>query len=223
MPIGYFLSAMESGSFISVIYPLRCCLIVLCVPLGEGAEALAERGGGAETEVLFEGSGVGKGDGYVARLHGDEFLVCFKVVVGGKHFGGDEFLLQDGDEVKKVLGRAVADVVYFIGRNRQAVLAVLSFRCVLHDADDAFHDVIDEGEVALAVAVVEDLDGFAGAELVGKTEVGHVWTSGGAIDGEEAQTSGGDIVEFAVGVCQQFVALLRCGVEADGVVNLVVG
>lgn len=104
MPIGYFLSAMESGSFISVIYPLRCCLIVPCVPLCEGAEAVAEGGGGTEAEVAFEGCGVGEGDGHVAGLHGHEFLVGFEVVIGWEYTCCDEFFLKDGDEVQEVFG-----------------------------------------------------------------------------------------------------------------------
>lgn len=37
---------------------------------------------------------------------------------------------------------------------------------MLHDALDAFHDIIDVGEVTLAVAVVEDLDGLSSWSLL---------------------------------------------------------
>jgi len=199
------------------------CLVVAGIPLGEGAEALAEGGGGVEAEVSFQGCGVCVGDGHVAGLHGDEFLVSLEIIVGGEHPCGDKLFLKDGDEVQQVLWGAVADVIDFVGRNRQAVFASLLFGCMLHDADNAFYDVIDEGEVALAVAVVEDLDGLAFAQLVGEAEVCHVRASGGAIDGEEAQAGRGDVVELAVGMCQKLVALLRGGVEADRVIHLVVG
>lgn len=93
---------------------------------------------------------------------------------------------------------------------------------MLHDANDAFYDVIDVGEVAFAVAVVEDLDGLAFTELVGEAEVGHIGTTCGAIDGEEAEAGGGYVVELAVGVCHQFVALFCGGIETDGIVHFVV-
>ena len=199
------------------------CPIIPCIPLGEGAEALAEGGGGAEAEVLFQGGCVGEGRGDVAGLHGDELLMGLEVVVGGKDACPDELFLEDADEVEQVLGGTVSDVVDLVGRDGQAVLACLDFRCVLHDADYAFDDIVDVCEVALAVAVVEDLYGFASAELVGEAEVSHVGPSGRAVDGEEAQAGGGDGVEFAVGVCEEFVAFLGGCVEADGVVHLVVG
>ena len=93
---------------------------------------------------------------------------------------------------------------------------------MLHDANDAFYDVIDKGEVAFAVAVVEDLDGLAFTEFVGEAEVGHVWTTCRTIDCEESETGRGDVVELAVGVCHQFVALFCGGIEADGIVHFVV-
>ena len=66
---------------------------MFCIPLGEGAEALAEGGMWFEAEVVFEGCGVGIGDGYVAGLHGHELLVGFEVVVVGEYACDDEFFL----------------------------------------------------------------------------------------------------------------------------------
>ena len=106
----------------------------------------------------------------------------------------------------------VADVVDFVGWQRESVFAVFLFGGVLHHSDDAFDDVIDVGEVAFAFAVVEYLDGLAGFELVGEAEVGHVGAAGGAIDGKEAQPCAGDVVEFAVGVGHELVALFGGGV-----------
>ena len=45
---------------------------------------------------------------------------------------------------------------------------------MLHDADYAFYDIIDKGEIALAMAVIEDLYLVALTQLVGEAEVGHV-------------------------------------------------
>lgn len=58
---------------------------------------------------------------------------------------------------------------------------------MLHNADYSFHNVIDIGEVALAVAVIEDLDGLAFDQFVSKTKVGHVGTTCRTIDSEEAE------------------------------------
>ena len=43
----------------------------------------------------------------------------------------------------------------------EAVFTLLLLWGVLHHSYYALHDVIDVGEVALTVAIVEDLDGFA--------------------------------------------------------------
>lgn len=146
----------------------------------------------------------------------------FKVIIFREYSSTDKFFLQDGHEVKEVFGRVVADVIYFVWGDGQSVLAVLLFWGVLHDTDHSFHDVIDIGEVALAVAIIENLDGVAFYQLVGEAEVSHVGTTGGAIDSKEAQAGRGDVVEFRVGMGHQLVALLRGGVEAHGVVYLVV-
>ena len=119
-----------------------------------------------------------------------------KVVVLGEHSGADEFLLEDIDKVQQVLGLAAADVVDGIRRDRKSVLAGLLFRGFAHDPDDAFHDVIDICEIPAAVAVVVDLDGLALQQFVRESEIGHVRTPCGAVDGEEAEARGRNIVKF---------------------------
>ena len=93
---------------------------------------------------------------------------------------------------------------------------------MLHDANHSLHDVVDIGEVALAVAIVENLDGLAFHQFVGEAEVCHIGTAGRAIDGKEAEAGRGDVVELAISMGHQLVALLRGGVEAHGIVHLVV-
>ena len=192
------------------------------VPFRKPPEAFAQGGGGLEAEVLFEGGGVGVGYGDIAGLHGDEFLVGLEVVAGGEDFGAEELLLENGDEVEEVFRLVVADVVYLVWRYGEAVLTVALLGGVLHHSDYAFHNVVNVGEVALAVSVVENLDGLALHQLVGEAEVGHVGTAGRTVDGEEAQAGAGDVVQLRIGVGHQFVTLLRGGVEAHGVVHLVV-
>ena len=146
-----------------------------------------------------------------------------EVVIGGEHLRADELFLEYRHEVEQVFRVVIADVVDLVRRERETVFAVLLFGGVLHHAHDAFDNVIDVGKVALALAVVENLDGLAGLELVGEAEVGHVRAACGAIDGKEAEAGARDVVELAVGVGHELVALLGGGVQRDWIVDLVVG
>ena len=197
-------------------------LIIPSIPLSKSSQALSQAGIGLEAEVLFEGRRISVGHGHVARLHGHEFLVGIEVVVLGQDAGTDQFFLQDGHEVKEVFRGVVTDVVYLVRGDGLSVFAVLLLGGVLHDANYTFYYIVNVSEVALAVAIIENLDGVAFYQLVGEAEVSHVGTTGGAIDSKEAQAGRGDVVEFRVGMGHQLVALLRGGVEAHGVVYLVV-
>ena len=148
--------------------------------------------------------------------------MSLEVVVRGEHAGADEFLLEDVDEVQQVLGLAAADVVDGIRGDGQAVLAGPLFRGLAHHPDDAFHDVVDIGEIAAAVAVVVDLDGLAFEQLVREAEIGHVRTACGAVDGEETEARRRDVVQFGIAVGEEFVALLGSRVQAHGIVHPVV-
>ena len=175
-----------------------------------------------KAEVPLQGAGVGIGDRHVAGLHGDQLLVGLEVVVWRQDAGAYQFLAQNLHEVKQVLRVAVANVVKGVGRHRQAVLAGFALRRALHHAADALHNVVNIGEITLAVAVVEDLDRLAGAQFIGEAKVGHVRAASRAVDSEKAQARAGDVVELGVGVGHEFIALFGGGVEADGVVHLVV-
>ena len=146
-----------------------------------------------------------------------------EVVVHGQHAGPDQLLLEDGHEVQKALRGAVADVVHHVRRLGKAVPAVASLGRAAHDPHHALHDVVYVGEVPQAVAVVEYFYLLAFYQFVREAEVGHVGPAAGAVDGEEPKARGRYVVELAVGVGQKLVALLGGGVEADGVVHLVVG
>ena len=212
---------MSQHTYLAHMFDLLM-IIIFCIPLSKSPQAFSQAGIGLEAEVLFQGIRVGISHGHVAGLHGHEFLVGLEVVVLGQDAGTDQFFLQDGHEVKEVFGRVVADVIYLVRWDGQSVLAVPLLGGVLHDAHHSLYDVVDIGEIALAVAIVENLDGLAFHQLIGETEVSHVGTTGGAIDGEEAEAGRGDVVELRVGMGHQLVALLRGGVEAYGVVHLVV-
>lgn len=110
-----------------------------------------------------------------------------KVVVFGQHPSVHQFLLEDSDEVEEIFGGVVTNVIHLIGRNRKSVLTILFLGGMLHNADHSFHNVIDISKIALAVAVVKNLDGLALDQFVGETKVGHVGTSSRTIDGKEAE------------------------------------
>lgn len=188
-------------------------VVVALIPLGEDPQAVLERGRGLVAQVTLERRGVGVGDGNVAGLHGHELLVGLEVVVGREHALLHQHALQRVDEVEQVLGVRVADVVDAVRGEGQPVLARLHLGGGLHDTTDALDDVVDVGEVAAAVAHVEDLDGVAAAQLLGEAEVGHVGPAHGTVDREEAQAGRGDGVELGVGGGHELVGLLGGGVE----------
>lgn len=148
--------------------------------------------------------------------------MCLEIVVGRQDAGTDQFLLENRHEVQKILRGVVADVIYLVRGNRKAVLTVLLLRGMLHDTHYSLHDVIDIGKVAFAVSVVEDLDGLAFTEFVGEAEIRHVRAAGWAIDREETQTCGRDIVELRISMGHKLVALLGRSVEAHRIVHLVI-
>lgn len=139
--------------------------------------------------------------------------MSLEVIVSGQHALLHQHALQRVDEVEQILGVRVADVVDAVRGERQPVLAHLHLGRGVHDAPDALDDVVDVGEVAAAVAHVEDLDGVAAAQLLGEAEVDHVGPAHGTVHGEEAQAGRRDGVELGVGGGHELVGLLGGGVE----------
>lgn len=138
-------------------------VVVALIPLGKGPQAVLERRRGLVAKVALERSGVRIGDGHVAGLHRYELFMRLEVVVCRQHALFNQQALQRVDEVQQVLGMRVADVVDAVRGERQPVLAHLHLGRGVHDAPHALDDVVDVGEVAAAVAHVEDLDGVAAA------------------------------------------------------------
>ena len=197
-------------------------LIVFIVPFGELPQPLPECNLRRKSKIPFKRRRISICSRNISRLHRHEFLMGLEVVILGEHAGSDEFLLEDIDKVQQVLGLATADVVDGIRGDGQAVLAGPLFRGLAHHPDDAFHDVIDIGEIAAAVAVVVDLDGLALEQLVREAEIGHIRTAGGAVDGEEAEARGRDVVQLGIAVGEEFVALLGRRIQAHGIVHPIV-
>ena len=197
-------------------------MIVFLVPLRKLPQPLPQRNLRRKPEISFKRRCIGISGWNISRLHGHEFLVGVEVVVLGEHSGSDEFLLEDIDKFQQVLGLAAADVVDGIRRDGKPVLAGLLFWGFAHHPDDAFHDVIDIGEIPSAVAVVVDLDGLTFQQFVREAEIGHVRTSCRTVDGEEAKTRGRDIVKLGIAVGEELVALLSRRIQAHRIIHPVV-
>ena len=99
--------------------------------------------------------------------------MCFEIIIGREHLGGDELLLKDGDEVEKVLRRVVTDIINLIRRDRKLILTILLLWCVLHNA----YYPINVGKITLTVTVVKDLNSFTFTKFVGEPEIRHVRTT----------------------------------------------
>ena len=157
----------------------------------------------------FELGGVGVGLVHVTGLHGQEiFLGRFAVCV-----------LDFGDKVHELYRMAATDVVNLVG---YVVGALGGFGYMVQCVDGAFGDVVNVGEVANHIAVVEHLDWFALGDCTGEEHGRHVRTSPRTVYGEESQTCDGQVVELAVAMRHELVALLAGGVQAHRIVNLVV-
>ena len=200
-----------------------CCLstIISFIPLRELPESFADPNLRSEAIIALKACAVRIGDRHIARLHAYELAVAFEIVILGQDTCANEFFLQGRNVVQQVFGSAAADVVDSVGRQRETVFAGLLLRCSLHDADDAFDNVVDIGEVALAVAVVENLDGLACLQFLCGGEVEHVRAACRAVNGKEAEPGGRNIVELAVAVCQELVGFFSGRVEGDRVVDFV--
>ena len=94
-----------------------------------------------------------------------------------------------------------------------------TLRRLLHHADYALNDVVDVSEIALAVAIIENLDCVALNEFVCETKIRHVGATCRAINCEETQTCSRDIIELAVTMRKELVALFGGSIEAHGVVH----
>ena len=202
---------------------LYVAAIVVLVPLCKFSQTFSQSDFGREAKISFECRTVCVSNWHISRLHGDQLLVGFEVVVFGQDADTHQLLLQDVHEVQQVLRLAAADVIHLVRCQREAVFAGLLLGGFLHHSHDAFHNVVYICEVASAVAVVVYLDSFAFQQFIGEAKVGHVGTARRTVDGEEPQASAGDVVELAVAVGEELVALLGGGIEADGVIHIIVG
>ncbi len=138
--------------------------------------------------VTREGVHIGVGCVNVALLHREHDLLGLAA----------DGVFNDLDETAEFDGTVVADIV-------DAVEACCgNLWIVERDRDHAGHDVGNPGEVALHLAVIEDVDRAALDHIAGESPVGHVGPAPRAIDREEAQADLLHLVEPRVGFAHQF-------------------
>ena len=90
----------------------------------------------------------------------------------------------------------VTNVVHHIRRNRQTIFSCLLRRRTLHHAQNALNNVINIGKVTSAIAIVENLDCFSCAKLIGETEIRHIRASGRSIHGKETQARRRNVIQL---------------------------
>ena len=147
--------------------------------------------------------------------------MCLKVIVLRQDPCPHQLLLQNRHKIQKADRPSSADVIDRIRRQREAVLTVFLLRSALHHTHNSFHNIIHIGEIAAAVSVIEDLYGLSGTELIGKTEVCHIRSSGRAVHGKEAKARGGNVVQLRIRMRHQLIGLLRCRIQGDRIIHLI--
>ena len=191
-------------------------LIIIPVPLYEFLDALFDGDFGGDADGFVKGGAVGAGFGDVSGLDGQKLPIHF--AARGR--------LDGVDEVRELDGTGRSDVVNAVGSGRSARVRVfgapLRVRCcrLVNHPHQGVDDVVDIGEGAPHLSVVENLDGPSFQDVAREKEHGHVGPAPGAVDGEEAQARGGDLEQVAVGVGHEFAAFLGGRIQADGMVHV---
>ena len=88
-------------------------------------------------------------------------------------------------------------------------------------AYNAFHYVVNIGEVAAHAAFVKNLDRLAAYNGGGKKVQGHVWSAPRAVYGKKAQPGAGDVVQMTVGMGHKLVTFLGGRIQAYRMVYIV--
>ena len=148
--------------------------------------------------------------------------MSLKVIILWEDFGTNQLLLQDIHKSQQVLRLVITDIIDRIRWNWQSILTRFLLRRALHDTDNTLDDVIHISEVTLAVSVIEYLDGLSLHQFVGETKIRHIRAAGRTIDGKEAKSCRGDIIEFGIGMCHQLITFLRRRIEGYRIVNFII-
>ncbi len=177
--------------------------MIVPVPRDETRQALVDGDARFEAEIAARDLDIGVGLLDVAGLHVLENLD--RLASAGR--------LDHRDEVHQVLGAVIAQVVEPVRRLRASPGTVL--RRVVERGQHAGHDIVDIGEVAPHVALIENPDRLAGEDRLGEKIGRHVGPPPGPIDGEESQAGRGQTIEMGVAVGDELASPLGRRIERD--------
>ena len=103
--------------------------------------------------------------------------MCLEVTIFRQYTGTHQLLLQDRNEIQKILWVTITYIIYLVWRDRQTILTILFLRSMLHHSYDTLYNIIYISEITLAITIIKNLDGFAFYQFICKTKVCHVRTT----------------------------------------------
>lgn len=151
-------------------------------------------------------------------MHGQEVFLGFFT----------ETFFKGLDVLHEVHRLVVSDIVKPIGAvagggiRGVSAPVVVGFGDFGDDAVDAFHDIVDVGEISFHVAMVEYIDRPVFQNGLGEQEQSHVGAAPGAVYSKEPESRAMKIEQAAVRVGHEFVGFLAGGVQGDRVIHVVV-
>ena len=129
-------------------------------------------------------------------------------------------LLDQLNEAQQVRRLVVTDVEHPMwsrrsGRIRLKRIKSKLTRCFVATAHHTFNDVIDIGEVALHLAIIEHFDRLTSQDCPSKQNRRHIWSAQGP-HREKPQTSSWQSIEVAVCMSHQLIGLLALHKDSPG-------
>src|SRR5690625_870019 len=167
------------------------------------------------THSVFQCGGVGISIRYIAGLQREK--VFLRLLPWGVFDGFDVSAKLDGVVITNVVEskRGAAS-------SRVGVVAIpcrIRRGWLIAGTNDAFDDVIDEGEVSGMVAVIEHRNRLVLKNVFSELEQSHVRPSPGAVDSKEPQAGGGQPKEMAVAVRHHLVSPFGGCIELQRMVS----
>src|SRR5467141_1122067 len=146
--------------------------VMVAIPGDKAANAILNRCLGPKADVARQIPDIGEGFGYVSGLHRQHIL----------YRRAAQLLLQQRHQVHKLFRAVIAAIVE---PRRRMPRALVSCGNAIHEARYYTGDVINIGEVAAHLAVVEQPDRFALHNRLGKQKNRHIGPSPWPVDSEE--------------------------------------
>lgn len=183
--------------------------MVAPIPLHKVGDTGFNTGRGGIAQVPADRGDIGIGGGHIARLHRLE-------IDQGLAATG---LFQQADDLHQVFAAAVADVVDAVRLHAAAGLFLpIVGRRIVQAGHHPGDDIVDMGEIAPHLTLVEHRDRFARQNLLREDPQHHIVPPPRAIDSEEPQTRLRQAIEVGIAFADQLIRALGGGVERDGVI-----